>query len=109
MPGSGLEQGECLGDVGVVAGGQVLGGAGDVIVGGDPDPVDELVVSADHVLGREGELAAVVQRPPCCGAGDDAGRAGADQGTQVQVLDRPAEHFAAGDAVPVGEHRQGQV
>jgi hypothetical protein len=63
MPGSGAEQGKCLGDVGVVAGGQVLCGAGEVIVGGDPDPVDELVVGAEVVRGREAERAAVVERP----------------------------------------------
>lgn len=50
---------------------------------GRPDFVEELVVSADPVLGREREQAAVVQRPSCRGAGHDAGGAGADQGAQV--------------------------
>jgi hypothetical protein len=60
-PGSGVEQGECLGDVGVVSGGDVPCGEREVVAGCDADSVDELVAGAELVLGRQAELAAVVQ------------------------------------------------
>ena len=48
--GLAAEQGEGLGDVGVVPGREVLRGEREVVVGRDADAVDELVVSAELVL-----------------------------------------------------------
>src|SRR6516162_3881530 len=63
------EQGKCLGDIGVVSGGQVLCGERNVVVGGDTDAVDELVVGAQLALGRKPEHAAVVEQVSGRGGG----------------------------------------
>src|SRR5215469_9217875 len=76
---SAAEHGKGFGDVGVVTGGHVLGGGGDVVVGRDADPVDDLVVGADLVLEWKPEEAAVAEGVAGSRARDDAGGAGADQ------------------------------
>jgi hypothetical protein len=91
--GSAGEQVQGFGEVGVVSCGEVLGGAGEVVVGGDADAVDEFVVGCEFVAGGEGQDAVVVEDVWCCRPGDD-------------TAGPSAERVAGGHAVAVCEHQQ---
>src|SRR5215831_2686382 len=103
------EQFLCLGETWVAAGREVGGGHRREVVGGDTDGVDDLLVRADLVELRQTQAAPIFKLVGSCGAGCFAGGAGANQSSEVEILDSAGEHIAGRGPTAVDECDHGQV